>query len=106
MKFIRLLLNCLLLVLILAALLAGVAFVPDVQTWVAQTALARKPDLQGSLGSLNAGFGKVEVTNLRLNVGGAILTVPSLEARIPLLKAAWNRKIQAQSLRPRTGRSI
>jgi hypothetical protein len=82
----------------LVAVLVAVAFFPSVQTWVAQMALDRRPDLQGSLGSLAAGFGKVEVTDLRLTVNGAVFTVPDLVARLPLTTAVWDRSLPVRTL--------
>ena len=81
MKLIRLLLTVLELVLLLAIVLALAAFVPMVQTWVAQAALSGHHGATGSLDLLSAGFGKVTVTHLHLEADGAVLTLPSLEAR-------------------------
>jgi hypothetical protein len=92
-KFLRFLLSCLTLALMLAALLAILAFVPAVQTWVAQMALAKAPDLKGSLGSLTAGFGQVDLEGLHLEVDGAVLTLPSLQAALPLTTAARQRTL-------------
>jgi hypothetical protein len=91
-KFLRLLLNCLALAIALVAVLVAAAFVPAVQTWVAQMALARQPAVQGSLGSLSAGIGRVEVGDLHLKLDGAVLTLPSIEAELPVATAVWERK--------------
>ena len=93
MKFLRLLLNCLVLALALVAVLVALAFAPAVQTWVAQAMLARQPALQGSLGSLSARFGRLDVSELQLKTDGAVLTMPSLEAELPLTTALWDRKL-------------
>lgn len=98
MKFLRLLLNCLALAIVLVAVLVAAAFVPAVQTWVARMALAGQPAIQGSLGSLSAGIGRVEVGDLHLKVAGAVLTVPSLEAELPLITAGWDRRILVRKL--------
>jgi hypothetical protein len=92
-KFLRLLLNCLVLALALVAVLVALAFAPAVQTWVAQAMLARQPALQGSLGSLSARFGRLDVSELQLKTDGAVLTMPSLEAELPLTTALWDRKL-------------
>ena len=98
MKFLRFLLNCLALVFALAVVLVGLAFVPAVQTWVAQLALARQPALQVTLGSLWARFGKIDVADFHLTVEGAVLTLPSLEAELPLTKAVWDRRVLVRRL--------
>ena len=98
MKILRVLLSCLVLAIALVAVLVVVAFFPSVQTWVAQMALDRRPELHGSLDSLEAGFGKVEINELHLTVNGAVLTVPDLVARLPLTRAAWDRSLPVRTL--------
>jgi hypothetical protein len=93
-KFLRLLLICLGLLLVLVA----VAFTPLVQTWIAQTMLDRRPGLQSSLGSLSARFGKVEIADLHLEAHGVVLTLPSLQARLPLTTAVRDGKLVVRSL--------
>jgi hypothetical protein len=97
-KFLRFLLTCLVLAIAVVVLLLVAAFAPAVQTWVAQMALARQTGLHATLGSLYAGFSDVEITDLRVEVGGAVLTVPSLQAKLPIMTAVWNRKVLVQSL--------
>ncbi len=98
MKFLRLLLISLGLLLVLAGVLAGAVFLPFVQTWVAQGVLDDHPGLHGSVGSVSARFGRVEVADLQLEVGGAALTIPSLQASLPLLPAVRNRQLAFKSL--------
>jgi hypothetical protein len=86
------------LAIVLVAVLVGVGLLPVVQTWVAQMELDRQPGVHASLGSISAGFGKVEVTDLQLEAGGAVLTLPSLQARLPVTVAAWGRAIRARSV--------
>jgi hypothetical protein len=97
-KFIRLFLTWLALAIVLVAILVAAAFSPIVQTWAAQVALAEQSGVQASLGSLSAGFGRIEVTDLHLEVAGTVLTLPSLQAKLPLTTAVWDRKIVIQSL--------
>lgn len=98
MKFIRILWKLLLLVFVIAAIAVAVAFVPDVQTWLAQRAIAKHPELHLSLGAISAGLGNVAVEDLRFEHDGAILTVPTLEAGLPLLTALRTRKLSLQRL--------
>ncbi len=98
MKFFRRVLRYLGYAFALAAILAALAFAPIVQTWIAQAFLAAHLPVQGSVGSVSAGFGKLEIDDLRLELNGAVLTVPSLRARLPLLDAAFKRRIRVESL--------
>lgn len=98
MRFIRRFLLCLTLALALVAILAIAAFVPRVQTLVAQMMLPDQPGRQASLGSLSAGFSGVDVTDLHLNFDGAVLTLPSLSAKLPLKTAVWDRKMVIRNL--------
>ena len=98
MNFLRLILHTLVIALIVGALLVVVAFAPVVQTWIAQGALARQPGLKGTLGSFWAGFGRVSVDQLQLTMDGAVLTVPSLKAELPLATALWNRRFRVRRL--------
>jgi hypothetical protein len=97
-KFLRFLLNCLVLAIMLVVILVAAAFAPAVQTWVAQLALGRQTAIQGSLGSLSASTGRIEIGDLHLKVDGAVLTVPSLEAKLPVVTAGWNRRFLFRKL--------
>lgn len=89
---------CLGLPIALVAILVVAAFTSPVQTWVARMVLDRQPGLQSSLGSVSAGFGKVELTDLHLETDDVALTLPSLQARLPLSTAAWDRRMVIRSL--------
>ncbi len=88
------------LVAALAALLAGAALVPAVQTWIARDVLAGH-GMNGKLGSLSAGFGRMDVTGLEVGVAGGTLRVPSLMAELPLASALWNRNAKVGRLEAR-----
>ena len=98
MKFLRLLLRCLGFAAALAAVLLLLAIAPPVQTWLARTELSRHPGLKGSLGTLSAGFGRVDVAELRLESGGAVLTFPSLQAGVPLTRSLLRGRAIVRSL--------
>jgi hypothetical protein len=98
MKVLRIFLTCLAVVATLAAIAVLVAIAPPFQTWAAQTALSGKSGVQGTLGSLSAGFGEVDVEDLHLEAGGAVLTLPSLKAKLPLTSAVLRRRFAVQSL--------
>jgi hypothetical protein len=97
-KFIRFLLTCLATAAALAALLAAAAFLPPMQTWFARMELDDQPDLRASLGSVWARFGKVDVEDLKLDYGDAVLTLPSLQARIPVINAIRRRQMLVEGL--------
>lgn len=82
----------------LAAILMALAFVPAVQTWVARMEINRQPGWQGSVGAFSAGFGRLDVADLHLEYGGAVLTLPRVHATLPLTTAAWDRKLLVRSL--------
>jgi hypothetical protein len=97
-KFLRFFLTCLATLAVLAAILLAAAFAPPVQTWFARMELADLPGLRVSLGSLSAAFGKVEIEDARLQYGDAVLTLPSLQARLPVVDALRHGKILVGSL--------
>ncbi len=85
-------------VVALAALLALVSIAPVVQTWVAQLALARQSGQHGSIRALSARFGEVQIADLHLEREGAIVTIPYLDARLPLTTALLKRKLVVRNL--------
>ena len=78
-------------VLLLAAV--ALAFNARVQTGIAHRVLASHPGLGVTLGSVSAGPGRVEVRNLRVATRGAVLTLPALDADLPLVSAGLRHKI-------------
>lgn len=98
MKLIRLLLKCLAVAAAVAAVLVLAAIAPAVQTFVAQRALSSQSGLRGTLGSLSAGFGGIDVEDLHLEVRGADLKLPSLQARLPITAAVLHRRVMVRSL--------
>ena len=78
--------------------LAAVSLSPVIQTWAAQAALAHGRGTRGSLRVLSARFGRLQAGDLRLENKGAVLTIPSLEADLPLARALWSRELRISSL--------
>jgi hypothetical protein len=91
-------LRCLGAALAFVAALVLLAIAPAVQTWAARLALAHGTGTHGTLGSISAGFGEVDVEDLHLSVEGTLLTLPTLQARLPLTRAVLERKLQVASL--------
>jgi hypothetical protein len=86
-NFLRRLLARLVTVLVVVAILVTPAFIPAVQTWAAQSWLSRQAGVQGKIGTLWVGFGFVNVSDLRLEADGAVLTAPSVDLHLPLVTA-------------------
>ena len=84
--------------LALVALLVAVLFTSPLQTWIAQTVLDRQPGLQSSVGEVSVGFGRVKLADLHLQLNGAVLTLPSVEASLPLSQDAWEHRLVVRSL--------
>ncbi|MCX6954429.1 MAG: hypothetical protein NTV51_19935 [Verrucomicrobia bacterium] len=82
----------------LAALLVAAAFVPAVQTWVVRRWLDGRPDWQVTVGSVSARPAGVRLANLRLQRDGRVLTVPALEATLPLVRAVRNGELPIETL--------
>lgn len=98
MKLLRSLLKCLATAAALAAFAAAVVLTPPFQTFMARTELDKLPDLRSSLGSVWARFGRLDVNDLKLEFGDAVLTLPSAEARLPIVDAIWHRQIMVRGL--------
>jgi hypothetical protein len=98
MKFVRPLLLGLGVLAILLAVSVAVAFTSAFQTWAARRALAARPDLTGTVESVSAGLKRVEVRNVRIERNGAVLTLPSATAELPLIDAGLNEKVAIQRL--------
>lgn len=98
MNLSRFILACLVRALVLVAVLVGVAFAPLVQTWAAKHKLFGRPGVHGSLGFLSARFGQLEIQDLHLEQGGVALTLPTLEASLPLTAALLRHQVGVRSL--------
>lgn len=98
MRFFRTAFRFLLLATLLAGLVAALAFVPAVQTWLVERALSDLPGMRISVGSVGAGLSGARVTNLRLHHDSFDLVLPSLDAMLPMKRALWDRQVQVGSL--------
>ncbi|PTY07212.1 hypothetical protein DB347_07840 [Opitutaceae bacterium EW11] len=81
----------------LLAVLLALAFTPSVQTWAARRALAGQKDMKGELGRVDVGLQKTELSQLRIERPGMILTVPAATVELPLASAA-GKNIQIRRL--------
>jgi len=97
-KIVRLLLTLVVVILVLAALAVVLAIAPVVQTAVAQHELAGDGRFKGTVDSVSAGFGEVDLDNLHLESNGAVLTLPSLKAKLGLTRAVVLRDVRVTQL--------
>lgn len=80
---------------VVAVLLLAVAVVfnSSFQTWAARKALAKNPSVHATLGSVDAGMKHVELKDVRVDQNGMVLTLPRLEADLPLVSAGMSQKV-------------
>lgn len=78
---------------VLLVVAVSVAFTSGFQTWAARRALAAQPGMTGTIGSVSAGLKRIEVKDARIVKDGAILTLPSMEAHLPLYSAGVKNKV-------------
>jgi len=97
LKLLRFLLFAAIAAVAIAALACGLLLVPAVQTLLAGSALSG-PGVDVKLGSLSAGFGRVDVSDLAVTTDGGVLKVPSLRADLPIVSALWNRSARVSRL--------
>ena len=91
MKFIRILLFCVIGIAVLLAVVVGLAFHSGVQTWAAHRAIATRPDLNLAIGTVNAGLNVTRVESIHLIQPGLDLVVPAAEVEVSLSEAASSR---------------
>jgi hypothetical protein len=83
-------------VLLLVAV--ALAFNSAVQTWAARRALANQPDVSGTIGSVSAGWKTVELRDVQLESRGVRLTMPALDAVVPVVAAGLSERVEVRSL--------
>jgi hypothetical protein len=92
MKVIRIASIVLVAGLVCAVLLVCAALYSPFQTWAVRRVLSSRADARGSVESFAAVPGKVSILGLRLERNGIVLTLPSVEADLPIVRAKlWHR---------------
>src|ERR1039458_2190196 len=92
MKVIRIASIVLVAGLVCAVLLVCAALYSPFQTWAVRRVLSSRADARGSVESFAAVPGKVSILGLRLERNGIVLTLPSVEADVPIVRAKlWHR---------------
>lgn len=85
-------------IVVLLAAAVTIALNSSFQTWMVRRALADQPALGATVGKVSAGFGRVEVHDLRVDNAGVIATVPRVVAELPLLSAAFRDRVLVSRL--------
>jgi hypothetical protein len=98
MKAVRVLLVVAGAVVLLGLIALAVGLNSSFQTWAARKALATRTDVRGAIGSVSAGFRHVELRDLRFESHGAVLTLPKVDAEVPIASAAMSQKVTVRSL--------
>ena len=101
MKPARILLIFLGVLTVFALVTVGLAFNSGVQTWTAKKILTRQPSVNATLESVAIGLGRAEVKVLRVEMNGAVLTVPSLTVELPIIAAGFAREVSVGKLTAR-----
>jgi hypothetical protein len=84
--------------LALLAVAVIIVFSTAFQTWLARRTLTNQPGWTGGIGSVSAGWSRVEVRDLQLERSGARLRLPALEVDLPVLPAAWSQRLAIKRL--------
>ena len=79
---------------LLLVIVAALALNSSVQTWAARRTLAAQPDLNATLGSVSVGLQRVEVRGFRGESKGAVLTLPTLDAELPVVAAGLRHHVE------------
>ena len=82
----------------LVVLAVAVVFNASFQTWAARKAIASQPGLRLTVGKVSAGMNRVDVSALQFEQDGAVLTVPAIEAELPLVSAAVGKNVAVSRL--------
>lgn len=83
---------------VIATLTLVVALNSSFQTWMVQRELASRPELALTVGRVDAGFGGVELRDVRYATAGARVYAPLVKARMPMVPAVWNSRLDISRL--------
>jgi hypothetical protein len=85
-------------ILVLLAVLVGVALLPSVQTWAVRKAVADIPGLQLEVSRVSAGLSAAEISDLRVVRDGTVITAKSVTARYAALEYLTSKRLNADAL--------
>lgn len=71
---------------------------PPVQTWYVRRVLERQPEWRVSVDSVFASFSKVEISGLRIERAGTVITAPNVELELPVWRTLRDRRLAIQRL--------
>lgn len=98
MKLVRPLLVTLGILLALVALAIGIALVPGVQQWAVRRALAQHPELKLTFASLSAGPSRAQLSGVRYEQDGLIVTADGAEAEYSVWQFLARHHVQLDRL--------
>lgn len=99
MKLLRPLLFVAAAVLVVAVIAIAVVLTPDFQTWIVRRELARRPDLHLTVRNVAASIGGVTLVDVNYVRDGVRVSVPRLDADLPVLSAVFSRQVVIGNLR-------
>lgn len=82
----------------LLLLVAAVAFNASFQTWAVRRVVAQHPEWGVTIGGVDAGLHRVELTDVRVALERATVTVPRVVAELPVLSAALRDRVRITRL--------
>ena len=98
MRWVRI---CFLIAIGALALLAGLAFQPEVQSWALRRYLAARPQWRISAEGISANLNRVRVRNLRIERDGVVLSAPLVTAELHPLALLFGRPVSIRRLTAR-----
>lgn len=85
-------------ILVLLAVLVGIALLPSVQTWAVRKAVAGVPGLQIEVGRVSAGLSAAAISDLRVVQDGKVITAKSVTARYAAMEYLTGNRINADAV--------
>jgi hypothetical protein len=86
------------LVVLLLATAVALVFTSGFQTWAVRKALAGQPGLDVTVARVSANLDQVQLEHVHWVRNGAVLTLPAVEAELPVLTAALHQQVFIQRL--------
>ncbi|MFA5263301.1 MAG: hypothetical protein WC378_05705 [Opitutaceae bacterium] len=97
MKFVRFLVIGASVLAALFLIALGVSYTSGFQTWAVRKALASRPELKATVGRVSVSLGSIALQDVRADLDGIRLAIPSLEAELSLYDAVF-KKVQVKSI--------
>jgi hypothetical protein len=85
-------------IILLVALVVCLAFVPAVQTWAVRKAVAGQPGLKIDIGRVAVGLSAAEISDLRLDQDGLVVTIKRVSANYSAWEYVKHRRVDVDSV--------